>query len=40
MVFLVEMQNERDNVAPQLMRSLFVEQGGNYITSVDEKALF
>jgi len=39
MVFLVEVQNDRDNVAPQLMRSLFVEQGGNYITSVDERTI-
>lgn len=39
MVYLVEIQNDRENVAPQLMRSLFVEQGGNYITSVDEKTI-
>ncbi len=39
MVYLVEVQNDRDNVAPQLMKSLFVEQGGNYITSVDEKTI-
>lgn len=39
MVFLIEMQNDKDNVAPQLMRSLFVEQAGNYITSVDEKTI-
>lgn len=39
MVFLIEIQNDKDNVAPQLMRSLFVEQGGNYITSVDEKTI-
>lgn len=37
MVFLVEVENDRENVAVKLMRSLFVEQGGNYITSVDEK---
>lgn len=39
MVFLVEVDNDRENVAPRLMRSLFVEQGGNYITSVDEKTI-
>lgn len=39
MVFLVEVQNDKDNVAPQLMRSMFVEQAGNYITSVDEKTI-
>lgn len=39
MVFLIEVQNDRDNVAPQLMKSLFVEQAGNYITSVDEKTI-
>jgi len=37
MVFLVEVENDNENTAPKLMRSLFVEQGGNYITSVDEK---
>ena len=39
MVFLVEVENDRDNVATRLMRSLFVEQGGNYITSVDDKTI-
>ena len=39
MVYLVEVENDRENVAPRLMRSLFVEQGGNYITSVDEKTI-
>lgn len=39
MVFLVEMQNDRDNVASQLLKSIYVEQGGNYITSVDEKSI-
>ena len=39
MVFLVEVENDRDNIATRLMRSLFVEQGGNYITSVDDKTI-
>ena len=39
MVFLIEVTNDRENVAPKLLRSLYVEQGGNYITSVDEKSL-
>lgn len=39
MVYLIEIQNDKENVALQLMRSLFVEQGGNYITSVDEKTI-
>lgn len=39
MVFLVEIQNDKDSVATQLLKSLFVEQGGNYITSVDERSL-
>lgn len=39
MVFLVEIQNDRDNIATQLLKSIFVEQGGNYITSVDERSL-
>jgi len=39
LVYLVEIQNDKDNVAPQLMKSLFVEQAGNYITSVDEKTI-
>ena len=39
MVYLVEIQDDRDNVATQLLKSLFVEQGGNYITSVDERSI-
>lgn len=39
MVYLVEVKNDNENVAGQLMRSLFVEQGGNYITSVDERSI-
>lgn len=39
MVYLIEILNDRENVAAQMLKSLFVEQGGNYITSVDEKSI-
>ncbi len=38
-VFVVETVNDRDNVALELMRSLYVEQGGNQIISVDEQSV-
>lgn len=37
MVYLVETKNDSDGVAKELMKSMFVEQGGNYITAIDEK---
>jgi len=39
MVYLIEVTNDTDNVASQMLRSLYVEQGGNYMTSVDERII-
>lgn len=39
MVFLVELKNDKDNVASQLLKSMFVQQGGNYITSIDDNTV-
>lgn len=39
MVFLVELKNDKDNVATQLLKSMFVQQGGNYITSVNDSTI-
>jgi len=38
-VYVVETVNDRENVALELMRSLYVEQGGNQIISVDEQSV-
>ena len=38
-VYIVETVNDRDGVALELMKSLYVEQGGNQIISVDEQSV-
>ena len=38
-VYVVETVNDRENVALELMKSLYVEQGGNQIISVDEQSV-
>lgn len=38
-VYVVETINDRDNVALELMKSLYVEQAGNQIISVDEQSV-
>ena len=36
-IYLVEIKNEQDDVAMELLRSLFSQQNGDYVTSVEEK---
>lgn len=36
-IYLVELRIEQDNGAMELLRSLFSQQNGDYVTSVDEK---
>ena len=36
-VFLVEAQNDKDNIAMELLKNLFEEQGGCYLTAVEQK---
>lgn len=38
-VYVVETVNDKENVALELMKSLYVEQGGNQIISVDEQSV-
>ena len=38
-VYIVETINDKENVALELMKSLYVEQGGNQIISVDEQSV-
>lgn len=39
MVYMIETKNDTDGIAGELLKSMFVEQGGNYITAIDEKNL-
>ena len=39
MVYVIETKYDKEGVAPELLRSFYVEQGGNYITTIDEKNL-
>ena len=36
-VFLIEAQNDRDNIAMEMLRNLFEDQGECYLTAVDQK---
>ena len=36
-VFLIEAQNDKDNIAMELLKNLFEEQGGCYLTAVEQK---
>ena len=36
-VFLVEAQNDKDNIAMELLKNLFEEQGDCYLTAVEQK---
>jgi carbohydrate diacid regulator len=36
-VFLVEAQNDKDNIAMELLKNLFEDQEGTYITAVEQK---
>ena len=36
-VFLIEAQNDKDNIAMELIKNLFEEQGGCYLTAVEQK---
>lgn len=36
LVYLIETRMDRDNVATELLKSMFVPQSGDYITSIDE----
>jgi carbohydrate diacid regulator len=36
-VFLVEAQNDKDNIAMELLKNLFEDQDGTYITAVEQK---
>jgi len=38
-VYIVETVNDKDNVAMELMKSLYVEQAGNQVISVDEQSV-
>lgn len=38
-VYIVETVNDRDNIAMELMRSLYVENAGNQVISVDEQSV-
>lgn len=39
MVYMIETKNDTDGIVGELLKSMFVEQGGNYITAIDEKSL-
>ena len=36
-VFLIEAQNDKDNIAMEMLKNLFEEQGGCYLTAVEQK---
>ncbi len=38
-VFLVETQMEKDSIATELLKGMFTNQGGDYITAVDESSI-